>query len=94
MRIGWDADHLTGVEVAKSRSRPTVRISSPYTAARGADVYPPIDTAAIAAIKQAVTIPVLANGDVTTANGALTLLKETGCDGVMIGRGAWATLAV
>ncbi len=36
----------------------------------------------------AVSIPVLANGDVTSADGALTLLKETGCDGVMIGRGA------
>ena len=33
-------------------------------------------------------IPVLANGDVTTAEGALALLEKTGCDGVMIGRGA------
>ena len=49
---------------------------------------PPIDTAAIAAIKQAVSVPVLANGDVTTADEALTLLEATGCDGVMIGRGA------
>ena len=45
-------------------------------------------TAAIAAIKQAVSVPVLANGDVTTADEALTLLEATGCDGVMIGRGA------
>ena len=45
-------------------------------------------TAAIAAIKQAVSVPVLANGDVTTADEALTLLETTGCDGVMIGRGA------
>ena len=49
MRIGWDADHLTGVEVAKQLE---------------------------------------ANGDVTTADEALTLLEATGCDGVMIGRGA------
>ena len=44
--------------------------------------------ALIPAIKQAVRIPVLANGDVTTAEGALDLLAKTGCDGVMIGRGA------
>ena len=39
-------------------------------------------------VKEAVSIPVLANGDVTTADEALTLLEATGCDGVMIGRGA------
>ena len=49
---------------------------------------PPIDTEAIASIKRAVQIPVLANGDVTTAEGALDLLAKTSCDGVMIGRGA------
>ena len=49
---------------------------------------PPVDAAAIAAIRQAVDIPVLANGDITTAEGALDMLEKTGCDGVMIGRGA------
>lgn len=88
MRIGWDADHLTGVEVAKQVEANGADLIAVHGRTREQMYIPPIDTAAIAAIKQAVTIPVLANGDVTTADGALTLLKETGCDGVMIGRGA------
>ncbi len=49
---------------------------------------PPLMPAAIAAIKQAVCIPVLANGDMTTPRGPLPIIGATGCDGVMIGRGA------
>lgn len=88
MRIGWDADHLTGVEVAKQVEANGADLIAVHGRTREQMYIPPIDTAAIAAIKQAVSVPVLANGDVTSADGALTLLKETGCDGVMIGRGA------
>lgn len=88
MRIGWDADNLTGVEVAKQLEAGGADLIAVHGRTREQMYIPPIDTAAIAAIKQAVSIPVLANGDITTAEGALTLLKETGCDGVMIGRGA------
>ena len=88
MRIGWDAEHLTGVEVAKQLEAGGADLIAVHGRTREQMYIPPIDTAAIAAIKQAVSIPVLANGDVTSADGALTLLKETGCDGVMIGRGA------
>ena len=88
MRIGWDADNLTGVEVAKQLEAGGADLIAVHGRTREQMYIPPIDTAAIAAIKQSVSIPVLANGDVTSADGALTLLKETGCDGVMIGRGA------
>ena len=88
MRIGWDADHLTGVEVAKQLEAGGADLIAVHGRTREQMYIPPIDTAAIAAIKQAVSIPVLANGDVTTADGAVALVKETGCDGVMIGRGA------
>lgn len=88
MRIGWDADHMTGVEVAKQCEANGADLLAVHGRTREQMYIPPIDTDAIAAIKQAVSIPVLANGDVTTAEGALDLLAKTGCDGVMIGRGA------
>lgn len=88
MRIGWDADHLTGVEVAKQCEANGADLLAVHGRTREQMYIPPIDAGAIAAIKQAVTIPVLANGDVTTAEGTLDLLEKTGCDGVMIGRGA------
>ena len=88
MRIGWDADHLTGVEVAKQCEANGADLLAVHGRTREQMYIPPIDADAIAAIKQAVTIPVLANGDVTTAEGALDLLAQTGCDSVMIGRGA------
>lgn len=88
MRIGWDADHMTGVEVAKQCEANGADLLAVHGRTREQMYIPPIDIDAIAAIKQAVSIPVLANGDVTTAEGALDLLAKTGCDGVMIGRGA------
>lgn len=48
----------------------------------------PVDTEALAQAKAAVTVPVVANGGVASAAGAARLLRETGCDAVMIGRGA------
>jgi len=88
MRIGWDAEQLTGVAVARQCEANGADLIAVHGRTREQMYVPPIDAGAIAAIKQAVSIPVLANGDITTAEGALTLLKETGCDGVMIGRGA------
>ena len=88
MRIGWDADHMTGVEVARQCEANGADLLAVHGRTREQMYIPPIDTGAIASIKQAVQIPVLANGDVTTAEGALDLLAQTGCDGVMIGRGA------
>ena len=88
MRIGWDGEHRTGVEVAKQCAGNGADLLAVHGRTREQMYIPPIDAGAIAAIKQAVDIPVLANGDVTSAEGALALLQKTGCDGVMIGRAA------
>ena len=88
MRIGWDETNLTGVEVAKQCEGNGADLLAVHGRTREQMYVPPINAEAIAEIKAAVGIPVLANGDVTTAEGALELLRRTGCDGVMIGRGA------
>lgn len=88
MRIGWDEEHLTGVEVARRCEENGADLIAVHGRTREQMYIPPIDTQAIAEIKKAVSIPVLANGDITTAEGALSMLEQTGCDGVMIGRGA------
>ena len=88
MRIGWDEAHLTGVEVARQCAANGADLLAVHGRTREQMYIPPVDASAIAAIKQAVDIPVLANGDITTAEGALDMLEKTGCDGVMIGRGA------
>ena len=88
MRIGWDETNLTGVEVAKQCEANGADLLAVHGRTREQMYVPPINAEAIAEIKAAVGIPVLANGDVTTAEGALALLRRTGCDGVMIGRGA------
>jgi tRNA-dihydrouridine synthase len=49
---------------------------------------PPVDLSVIAAVKRAVSIPVIGNGDIADARSAVRMYEETGCDLVMIGRGA------
>lgn len=88
MRIGWDADHLTGVEVAKQLEGNGADLIAVHGRTREQMYIPPIDVDAITEIRKAVGIPVLANGDITTAEGAKQILEQTGCAGVMIGRGA------
>lgn len=88
MRIGWDEASRTGVEVAKQCEGNGADLLAVHGRTREQMYVPPINAEAIAEIKAAVRVPVLANGDVTTAEGALELLQRTGCDGVMIGRGA------
>ena len=88
MRIGWDADHLTGVEVAKQLEGNGADLIAVHGRTREQMYIPPIDVDAITEIRKAVGIPVLANGDITTAEDAKQILEQTGCAGVMIGRGA------
>ena len=88
LRIGWDDTLLTGVEVAKRCEQAGVQMLTVHGRTRAEMYVPGIHTDEIAKIKAAVSIPVLANGDITTADEALALLRATGCDGVAVGRGA------
>ncbi len=88
MRAGWDAAHVTAVEVAQQCEANGAALLAVHGRTTEQMYLPPIDPGIIRAVKQAVRIPVLGNGDLTTAAQALALMEQTGCDGVMIGRGA------
>ncbi len=88
LRIGWDAATLTGVEVAQRCAGAGIAMLTVHGRTRAEQYEPGIHPGEIAKIKAAVPIPVLANGDITSAEGAARLLAETGCDGVAVGRGA------
>lgn len=87
-RKGWDTAHVNAVEFAKVCEDSGASLLTIHGRTREQLYAGKADRACMAAVKQAVAIPVLANGDVVSGESALCLLKETGCDGVMIGRGA------
>ncbi|WP_420114601.1 tRNA dihydrouridine synthase DusB [Pseudactinotalea sp.] len=88
MRMGVDADHLTYID-AGLRAQEAGVAAVALHARTAADYYS--GTAhweAIAALKEAVTdVPVLGNGDIWSAEDALAMVAQTGCDGVVVGRG-------
>ena len=88
MRKGWDADHVTAVECAKACEAAGAALITVHARTREQMYTPGIDLAIIRAVKQAVSVPVIGNGDIQTPADALAMLEATGCDGVMIARGA------
>lgn len=88
MRIGWDEHTITAVELAQRCEDAGVALLVVHGRTRAEMYRPGIHADIIAQVKQTVSIPVLANGDIETPQDAQTLLQQTGCDGVMVGRGA------
>lgn len=88
MRKGIDADHLTYLEAG--RIAEDAGVSAVALHARTASEFYSghADWSAIAALKEAVTsVPVLGNGDIWSSDDAMRMMAETGCDGVVVGRG-------
>ena len=88
MRAGWDEAHRNAVEVAKYCEEGGAAAIAVHARTREQMYQPGIDPAAIAAVKQAVSVPVLGNGDIASAADALAMRQATGCDAVMVGRAA------
>jgi nifR3 family TIM-barrel protein len=88
MRKGIDADHLTYLEAGRAAEGAGVAAVALH-ARTAAEFYSgTADWPAIARLKEAVTsVPVLGNGDIWSAEDALRMVSETGCDGVVVGRG-------
>ena len=88
IRAGWDKDSVNAPEVARIIEASGASLLTVHARTREQMYEPGVDRSVITAVKQAVSIPVLGNGDIYTAADALSMMAETGCDGVMIARGA------
>jgi len=88
VRSGLDPEHITAIEFAKAAEQSGVKAIAVHgrTASQGFTGKANWDI--IRQVKDAVSIPVIGNGDVKNAEDAAQMLAETGCDGVMIGRAA------
>jgi len=88
MRAGWDDTSRNAVEIAKICEQAGAARLTIHGRLRAQMYAPPVDLEIIREVKQAVGIPVTGNGDVIDGPGARHMLAYTGCDGVMVGRGA------
>lgn len=88
IRAGWDKDHKNAVEVAKACEEAGADAIAVHGRTKDQMYMGQEDWDIIRQVKQAVQVPVIGNGDVTDGPSAARLLTETGCDLVMVGRGA------
>lgn len=89
MRLGWDAHSLNAPELAVRGERAGVKAVTVHGRTRCQFYTGQADWSAVAAVKQAVSIPVVVNGDIVDMASARTALRQSGADAVMIGRGAY-----
>ena len=88
IRTGWDSDHIVCVELAKRLEDVGISAITVHGRTKEQMYAPPVNVNAIREVKEAVSIPVIGNGDVIDGPTAALMLEQTGCDAVMVGRGA------
>lgn len=88
IRKGWDNKNINAIEIAKIAEDCGAQAITVHGRTRQQFYSGKADWNIIAKVKEAVKIPVIGNGDIFTIEDAVKILKETNCDGIMIGRGA------
>ncbi len=88
IRTGWDPNHKNGITIAKIAEQSGIQALAVHGRTRSCFFKGDAEYETIAAIKAAVNIPVIANGDIETPEKAKAVLEQTKADGIMIGRAA------
>ena len=88
IRKGWDKEHIVAVELAKIAEKCGISAITVHGRTRSQFYSGTADWKYIKMVKEAIKIPVVGNGDVTSIETAKKMLEETGCDAVAIARGA------
>jgi len=89
IRKGWDKENIVAVELAKIAEKAGVSAITIHGRTRTEFYSGKADLEIIKNVKQAVSIPVIGNGDIIDEESALRMFEETGVDGIMIGRGSF-----
>lgn len=88
IRIGWDKNSINAVEIAKIIEVAGADAITVHGRTKDQMYAPPVSLDEIANVKKAVSIPVIGNGDIVDGKSAKLMLDMTGCDFLMVGRGA------
>lgn len=88
IRKGWDDNSVNAVEIASACEAAGADAITIHGRTREQMYKPPVDLEIIKRVKEAVNIPVIGNGDIFSAEDAINMLEKTGCDLIMVGRGA------
>jgi len=88
MRSGWDSDSINALELAKRAESAGAAAVTVHGRTRAQMYAPPVNTDIIAEIKRELSIPVIANGDITDGQTAALMYEKTNADFLLVGRGA------